>query len=153
MRFGTIFGIFVVVTIIVLIYMQVKEHYSQNDPVLLTLKESLNNFVKNTEFDGDLTSLNDDNFMKKIKFYKGEKSYTINKSKIYLCLKDEDDEYYDMNMLTYVALHEIAHCICDEIGHTEKFDSILSQLLKDAAIYGIFDPSKPLIDQYCEYND
>ena len=39
------------------------------------------------------------------------------KQKVYLCLKDENNEYYNDNMLIYVALHELAHVLCDEIGH------------------------------------
>jgi hypothetical protein len=148
-----VLGILVVVFIVFLIYYQVKEGYNQNDPMLDELRKKLNNFFSNTKFTGDLSSLNNNNIMSKLKFYKGNKSYTINKRKVYLCLKDEDDEYYDINMLTYVSLHEIAHCICDEIGHTSKFHKIFDDLLKEAAINKIFDPTKKLIDNYCEYNE
>lgn len=79
------------------------------------------------------------------------KSYTINKKKVYLCLKDENGEYYDENMLMFVAIHELAHVICDEIGHTDKFQSIFQELLNKASDLQIYDPNVAPIQNYCEY--
>ena len=79
------------------------------------------------------------------------KSYTINKKKVYLCLKDENGEYYDDNMLMFVAIHELAHVLCDEIGHTDKFQNIFQDLLNKAADLEIYDPSVAPIQNYCEY--
>ena len=76
-------------------------------------------------------------------------SFTINKSRVNLCLKDKEGNYYDDNMLMYVALHELAHVMCDEIGHTDKFHEIFDKLLEKAAAYGIYDPSIPPISNYC----
>jgi hypothetical protein len=147
-----IMGFAVILFVAFLIYYQVKEKFSQQDPKLDEIRSKLNTFFSSTTFKDDLSSLNNGNIMNKLKFYKGDKSYTINKRKVYLCLKDEDDEYYDLNMLIYVCLHEIAHCICDEIGHTDKFHTIFDKLLKEASANGVYDPSKPLIHDYCEYN-
>lgn len=79
------------------------------------------------------------------------KSYTINKKKIYLCLRDEHGEYYNDNMLIFVAIHELAHVLCDEIGHTEKFESIFHNLLQEAVEQKIYDPNVEPIHDYCEY--
>jgi hypothetical protein len=79
------------------------------------------------------------------------KSYTINKKKVYLCIKDENGEYYDDNMLMFVAIHELAHVLCDEIGHTDKFQNIFQDLLNKAADLEIYDPSVAPIQNYCEY--
>jgi len=79
------------------------------------------------------------------------KSFTINKKHIYICTKDENDEYYDDNMLIYVLLHELAHVLCDEVGHTEKYKNIFRGLLEKAATSGVYDPNKPPIDNYCNY--
>ena len=79
------------------------------------------------------------------------KSYTINKKKVYLCLKDENGDYYDDNMLMFVAIHELAHVLCDEIGHTDKFQNIFQDLLNKAADLEIYDPSVAPIQNYCEY--
>ena len=87
----------------------------------------------------------------KIIFLEDKRSYTINKKKVYLCLKDENGEYYHDNMLIFVVLHEMAHVMCDEIGHTAKFQQIFQQLLAEAAAKDIYDPSIQPIQNYCEY--
>ena len=83
----------------------------------------------------------------------GPKSYTINKENIYLCLKDENNKYYDTNMLVYVLLHEISHSICDEVGHTKKFHLYFHELLKKAIEMRVYNPDIPIIKNYCLYND
>jgi len=90
--------------------------------------------------------------IKKLKLYEGEKSYTINKKKIYMCLKDQDGEYYPMNQLVYVFLHEFAHYINKEdVGHTQTFHDIFEKLLKDAEEKGIYNPNIPMVENYCNY--
>lgn len=84
-----------------------------------------------------------------VELYRGNKSYTINKKKIYLCLYDESRHYYPMNMLMYVAIHELAHCLCDEIGHTASFFTKFKELLEKAEAIGVYDPDTPPIDNYC----
>lgn len=84
-------------------------------------------------------------------FLEDKRSYTINKKKIYLCLKDENGDYYQDNMLIFVVLHEMAHVLCDEIGHTAKFQVIFQQLLDEAAQKKIYDPNIQPIQNYCEY--
>ena len=87
-----------------------------------------------------------------VEMYKGEKSYTINKQRIYLCLRDEHNKYYDMNMLIYVFLHEFAHYLNKEdIGHTEKFHAIFDKLLEKAQSLGVYDASIPPIQDYCNH--
>lgn len=78
------------------------------------------------------------------------KSFTINKQYIHLCLKNKSGEYYSDNMLIYVLLHELAHVLCDEIGHTDKFKDIFTDLLLRAAQHGLYDPTIPPEDNYCE---
>lgn len=116
----------------------IKEHHLQDDPKLHQLKEML-------------TPLHP--VIKDLKLYKGEKSYTINKEKIYLCLKDKDDKYYSNNMLIYVLLHELAHLLNkDDIGHTEKFYEIFEDLVEKAHNLGIYNSSIPPVQDYCMHN-
>lgn len=117
---------------------QIKEHHLQDDPKLFQLKEML-------------TPIHP--IIKDLKIYKGDKSYTLNKEKIYLCLKDENGDYYSNNMLIYVLLHELAHVLNkDDIGHTEKFHQIFEELLDKAHIMGLYNASIPPIQNYCAHN-
>jgi response regulator RpfG family c-di-GMP phosphodiesterase len=91
--------------------------------------------------------------LKTINVYAGRMSETINKKRVYICLKDETGAYYDKNMLTYVLCHEYAHVLCDEIQphnpHTEKFFLIFKTLLNDAASRGLYNPNIPPLKKYC----
>ena len=118
-----------------LIALQVKEHMSEQDPKV--------NQIKNR-----IMSVHPD--VKNVRFRKGDKSYTLNKEIVYLCTEGSDGTKYDDNMLTYVALHEIAHTLCDEVGHTDKFYEIFERLLAVATQQGIYNPSIPLVTNYCK---
>lgn len=138
-----------------LVYKQVREHHLQDDPVLLELKETLRPFFKSDRYwSPPLEKLNNiDDLMEEIKLFRGNKSYTINKEKVYICLKDDNQKYYNTNMLMFVLLHELAHVLCDEIGHTEKFHEIFDALILEASKDGIYNPSIPIIDDYCANGD
>jgi len=127
--------------VIYLISSQLREHAMKNDTKILELKQILQPFYENKEA----------NSLKDIDLFACKKSYTLNKRKVYLCLKDENGDYYDNNMLIYVLLHEYAHVLCDEHGHTEKFWEIFEKLLIVATKMGIYNPNIPIIDNYCEY--
>lgn len=86
-----------------------------------------------------------------LRFFEGRKSYTINKKYVFICLKDKNGELYHYNQLVLVILHEIAHALCDEIGHTPKFQNILDELLKSAENLGLYRSDIPHIPDYCEY--
>ena len=116
----------------------ITEHHLQDDPMLIKLKKILQPLHPE---------------IKNLKLYKGKKSYTINKDKIYLCLKDENDDYYPTNHLIYVMIHEFAHYINkDDIGHTEKFHRIFEDLLEQAHDMGIYNASIPPVENYCMHN-
>lgn len=129
--------LFVIVVIIVYFMLNhVIERYKQNDPKLYHLRSQLK-------------QLHD--IVDELVFLEDKKSYTINKKKIYLCLRDENGDYYHDNMLTFVAIHELAHVLCDEIGHTPKFEKIFNELLDQASSLGLYDPSIAPTSNYCEY--
>lgn len=123
------------------IFMQMSEYYQSNSPILIEIREKLL-FLAENSYEREVI-LN-------LKFYEGKKSYTINKRKVYLCINDpKTHEQYPINMLMYVALHELAHVFCDEIGHTQKFHRIFNNFLQRADEKGIYDPTIPLIQNYC----
>ena len=86
-------------------------------------------------------------------YYSSNESLTEDKRDIYLCLHDPDTgKYYDYNMLVYVSLHELAHALSPTVdeNHTSlEFNNQFNQLQNRARELGIFDPSKPLIMNYC----
>ncbi|QNH08546.1 136R [Invertebrate iridescent virus Kaz2018] len=105
------------------------------------------------KFTGILSMLNNRNLMAEIKLQEGPKSFTINKKQIFLCIKDKksgDANYYDYNSLIFVTLHEIAHVLCDELGHTQKFQHIFKELLDHASSLGLYDETKPFVKNYCQ---
>ena len=130
-------ALFLVGVLIWIIAYQVKEHHLQDDPMLHRLKQVL---------------LPVHPVVANLKLYKGDKSYTINKEKVFLCLKDKKTgEYYPLNHLCYVLLHEIAHVLnTKDVGHTEEFHRIFDDLLAKATNVGAFNPSIPVIQNYCE---
>lgn len=149
----TIILFFVIIGIIIfLVILQIEEYKLQDDPKLKELKKKIEPlFIQDKYFTGNLKELNNRNILNEINLYKGEKSYTINKQKVFLCLKDEKNQYYETNMLVYVLLHEISHVICDEVGHTEKFQKIFDELLEEATKMKVYNPDIPIITDYCQY--
>ena len=116
---------------------QIKENMQQDDPMLHRLREVLEPVHP---------------VVRTLRLYKAEKSYTINKERIYLCLLDADGDYYSLNTLVYVLLHEIAHLLnTKDVGHTEEFHRIFDDLLFRAAEIGSFNPSIPIPSDYSQH--
>lgn len=115
---------------------RIYEKYVEDEPMLIEIKQTLEPVFPD---------------INNVVLLRGRKSYTINKKKVHICLKDEKGNYYNKNMLIYVTLHELAHVRCDEVGHTEKFHSIFQEILETAIKHRIYDPDIPIIKNYCEY--
>tara|TARA_B110001469_G_scaffold123262_1_gene135037 strand:+ start:549 stop:1130 length:582 start_codon:yes stop_codon:yes gene_type:complete len=81
-------------------------------------------------------------------------SYSVNKGeKIVFCLRSRDDKnnLVELNIMMFVALHELAHTMTKSIGHTEEFWNNFRILLKNARKLGIYqrvDYDKNPVD-YC----
>jgi len=69
-------------------------------------------------------------------------AYSVNKGEqLSLCLRNvEDNTFIDNNTIYFVAIHELAHIMTDEIGHTPKFWSNMKYLLEKAHEIGIYTP-------------
>lgn len=67
-------------------------------------------------------------------------SYSVNKGeKIVFCLRSkETGELHDINILTYVLIHELAHVACPEYDHTPLFVEIFKFLLQKSQEIGIY---------------
>ena len=78
-----------------------------------------------------------------------DQAFTINKKKVYICLKDDKQQYYSDNMLTYVILHELAHVFSKSFDHTLEWEMIFTNLLKRCEQARIYDPKQPIVANYC----
>ena len=149
----TILGIVIIFVIIIKSAINRSEEYKlQDDPKLEELKQIISPmFDGRVEYSGILEELNQKDVLNEIELYRGEKSYTINKRKIFLCLRDEKGEYYPDLQLIFVLLHELGHVLCKEVGHTQQFNDIFDALLDQADDMGIYDKDFPIIMDYCLY--
>ena len=69
-------------------------------------------------------------------------SYSINKGEqIIFCLRSRksNNELHDLNLIMYVALHELAHVACPEFGHTELFKEIFAFIATEAVKINIYN--------------
>lgn len=70
-------------------------------------------------------------------------TYTLNKGeKIVFCLRarDESDRLHDLNLMAFVAIHELAHIMTLSTGHTPEFQKHFAFILKEAVEFGLYKP-------------
>jgi len=67
-------------------------------------------------------------------------SYSINKGEeLSFCLKSKKTgKLHDINLLMYVAIHEMAHIACPEIGHGNLFKKIFRFFCEEAITIGLY---------------
>ena len=68
-------------------------------------------------------------------------SYSVNKGEeLSFCLiSKKNNDIHNLNLLIYVALHEMAHIACPEIGHGPLFKKIFKFLTEIAIKIGIYN--------------
>lgn len=73
-------------------------------------------------------------------------SYSINKGEeLVFCIRDKiNNSIHDINTLMFVAIHELAHIITNELQHTDKFWKNMKSLLHRAEELGLY--------KYVDYN-
>ncbi len=72
-------------------------------------------------------------------------SYSVNKGeKIVFCIrqKDENESFVDINTITFVAIHELAHIMTKSVGHTEEFWKNFKLLLEESITIGVYTKEK-----------
>ena len=79
-------------------------------------------------------------------------SYSVNKGeKISICIRSKDNVIIDDNTILFVVIHELAHVMTEEVGHTPLFWSNMKYLLEESERIGIYKPinyeKEPV--QYC----
>ena len=113
---------------------QVYEHFNNDSKVIHDIVDKLKkHFPK----------------IKRLKFYEGDESFTLNKQKVYICTKDKHGYTYDPNVLTYVILHEYTHSICPEIGHTPLYKIMFTKVLSKSIRLKLYKPDGQFPTDYC----
>lgn len=107
----------------------------------------------NVDIERMVNNFNPDNISESTKDNKYT-SYSVNKGeKIVFCLRsrDEKNNLVKLNIMMFVALHELAHTMTKSIGHTPEFWNNFRVLLRNARKLGIYervDYDKKPVD-YC----
>jgi predicted metal-dependent hydrolase len=68
-------------------------------------------------------------------------SYSVNKGEeLSFCLTSKKtNKLHDINLLMYVAIHELSHIACPEIGHGELFKKIFKKFVEISVKLDIYD--------------
>lgn len=70
-------------------------------------------------------------------------SYSLNKGKkLVFCIRHKDNQgsFVDDNTLAFVGIHELAHLMTTEVGHTPLFWSNMKLLLEVAVKHNLYTP-------------
>jgi hypothetical protein len=131
--------VLIIVVLTIYVYRICKKYirYSENRPIIARLKADLSKIEPRVA---------------ELEIYPSTESYTYDKKIIYLCLRDSNGNVYDYNMLMYVTLHELGHFfspVVDPQHKSEEFTDTFKMYLDKATAAKIYDPSKPLIKNYC----
>lgn len=103
--------------------------YKEFKPYILQLKEKINNVVVKESSSNSVYT-----------------SYTVNKGEqIIFCIRSKSiskiinsSNIHDINLVMYVALHEISHVACPEYNHTPLFKKIFRFICEEAIELGIY---------------
>lgn len=142
MNFFTFLGIFLLIFVFYRLLIEIQDNYENKneDPFVLQLVQKIRHIDPRV-----------DEVIDHLRFFEGDKSYTLDKKYVFICKKDKKtNEQYHQNQLILVLIHEISHALCDEVGHTPKFDMIFEDLLAKATQQGLYDESIPNVENYCE---
>ena len=69
-------------------------------------------------------------------------SYTVEKGQeLHLCLRDKTTKrHHDINLIMFVAIHELGHVMSTSYGHNDEFSSNFIFLLRRATECGVYQP-------------
>jgi hypothetical protein len=70
-------------------------------------------------------------------------SYSVNKGEsVHFCLRQRDgtEQLVNINVMVFVALHEMAHMITQSIGHEPEFWNNFGWLIREAEQRGLYKP-------------
>ena len=131
---------------------RVRDHDKQLKANLLSIINSKFNIITDS-LKNDSKYKNDENVkrlldnwnsgvtIKEIGRMENDAAYVINKKYISFCLKDFTNfDIANINLLTYVAIHEFSHIMSNELGHGEEFKNNFKFLLNYSKNLKYIDP-------------
>ena len=99
------------------------QKYPNDEKIKRMKKRFLNTVLREANPDGDPT----------------QTSYTINKGDtMVICLRSDNNKVVDINTLTYVAIHELAHIYSSSYNHSDEFWENMAYLINEANDAGIY---------------
>lgn len=125
-----------VILLLIVVFSRIENYYQFEDSHLDALKQRIATAIPE---------------IKRVKLVGSNESFTIDKKKTYICLKDDKGKYYPDNTLIYVILHELAHALSPTLRHTSSWKSIFKSLLIRAEKGGVYDSKIPIVSNYCGY--
>ena len=80
--------------------------------------------------------------LKEIGNMENDAAYVINKKNMSFCLQKTKNglTLEDLNLITYVGIHELAHVMSEEIGHGNEFIKNFEFLLDYSKLINYYDP-------------
>jgi len=110
-----------------------RDHLIKNIDEIKGYEEYIKQLEKN--FDLDVTIITETDPEES-----GVTSYTVNKGEeLSFCLTSkETKKLHDLNTMMYVAVHELSHVACPEIGHGPTFQKIFKHFLKESEKLNIY---------------
>ena len=80
-------------------------------------------------------------------------SYSVNKGEeLSFCLKSKKTgQLHDMNIMMYVAIHELSHIGCPHVGHGTTFQTIFNRFLHEGVKIGLYKKEDYTVNnvEYC----
>ena len=132
--------------LIILILIVFSVMYFNKDPGVCEYDPILNRLIKDAKLIEPRSA--------ELEFFTSDESYTEDKKRIFLCLKDKNNQYYSYNHLIQVLIHELAHAFCsviDKEHKTDEFNNLHLQYRKTAESKNLVDLSDPVPPTYCRY--
>jgi len=140
----------IILSLSLIFYLQTKklqEHRQEGEtPIIQQLKEVIQPLLTKKDFEQLRI------FDMKAKFKGKGVAFTLHKRDIYICTmkKDEPNTPEDIEVLTYVLLHELTHQLCKKcFQHDTNFHIEFRKILKEADELGIQYKIQPKVCGQC----
>lgn len=89
-----------------------------------------------------------------LEFFPSDESYTEDKRRVFLCLKDGSGKYYNYNHLIQVLIHELAHAfteVIDKEHKTPEFNNKHNEYRQKAAELNLVNLDDRVPHSYCKF--